>query len=136
LTFAKCLFSQTNRQDKVDVSIACGIVGYSSPQIIELRKLDSLKDYKAIRDKLNGSNVDKLIAAVMLTEYVSKKKIILSKNETAKLKAIKTSQQRYSLCYSCTIHLEGTFAQVFSMNNAKYTPVFSPYDIIKENVLN
>jgi len=137
LTFTECLFSQANKQDKVDVAIGCGIVGYSSPQIIELRKLDSLKDYTAIRNKLfKGSNQDMLIAAVMLTEYVGMKRIILSKSETVKLKAIKTSQQQYSLCYTCTVHLKGTFAQLFSTNSAKHRPVFSSYCIIKENVLN
>lgn len=124
-------------KNEISISIACGIIGYTSPEVTTLKKLDSLKNYETLRQKLfNGSDLEKLVVTIMLEEYHSSNDITLSRNEIETMKNIKKSTQKYSLCYTCTVHVNGTFADVFKRSTSKNQPIFVPYNLIRHAVLN
>ena len=136
--FISCTsFSQTNKTEETTIAIACGIVGTSSPEIVTFQKLHRSNDYVTIRKKLiNGTELEKLISAVMLQEYHSVKKIILSQSEKNKISELKNSKRRYSLCYTCTANLTGTYAQLFKQEKSSSRLALNAYDLIKDQVLN
>jgi len=128
-------FSQTNDTKETQIQVACGVAGMTSPEILTIKKLHLSKDYAVIREKLIiGNTIEKLVSAIILQEYVVSKKIILSQNENEKIKGLKKSKQRYFLCYTCTVQLKGTYAELLKPTKSGETPVFSAYELIKRRV--
>jgi len=124
------------QSDTIFIGIGCGFAGSSSPEIISFRRLDSLKDYASIKEKLfGGSDLDNLIATILLTDYSLKKETILSNSEKNQISAIKKSKKNFYLCLGCTVHINDTFENIFLPQNGEFIPVISVNDLIKESII-
>jgi hypothetical protein len=128
--------SINEESDTLFIRIGCGIVGSYSPEILTFRRLDSLKDYASIKERLyRGSNIDKLIATIVLNVYSERKEIILSESERNQIMAIRSLKTRFYVCSGCTIHIDDTIDNMFLQMNGEFALLFSAYHIIKESIV-
>lgn len=137
LSFLLAIFFNSHSQNRVEINIACGIAGYTSPEVHYLIKINNLKDYTTLRKKLiNGTDIEKIIIIVMLEDHQLNKRITLTNNESEIIKSIKKSRKEYSLCYTCTEHFEGTISDFFTRGNSNKKLLFSPYETLRRFILN
>ncbi len=101
-----------------NIEVSCGFAAQNSKEITAYRRLITEQDYSTIRINLySGSPVEIILSAVALKELALSGKVILTKQEQKRLQDISISNQIYTLCFTCTLQLEGTCKELFSQNH-------------------
>lgn len=137
IAFILCIFvsvygqSQENIASTLSIEITCGFASQTSQDIQAFKSLINLNDTTAIRNKLfEGSKLEQILTAIILRYYKVNGLLRLTEDQQKKIIEVSKLKDRFSLCFTCTFHQEGTVKKLF--NDKKY---FNSYSIIERFLL-
>ena len=101
----------------IEILFGCSIVGEYSPQLANMKKLCTEKNYNQIRDSLKSDDLlSQLLAVIILDKLSEQKTVKLSESEKMLMSNIKYSKKTYSFCTGCESRFTGTFKEIFTHN--------------------
>ena len=138
VAFILCVFvavqgqSQEKIVDELNLQIFCGYGAQTSKDIQAFKTFVALNDTINLRNKLfDGSKLEQILSAITLKHYQVNGSLQLTQLEQKKVVEISKLKDKFSLCYTCTFHQEGTVKELFSRR--KYS---SSYAIIESFLSN
>ena len=101
--------------------VFCGGGAQTSKEIKSFKLISSLKDSVEIKTKLlEGSDLEQILSAIILTYYYSNGTLKLSHPLREKINNLSKSRRKFILCYTCTYHEEGTLKKLFKKKTAAF----------------
>lgn len=117
---AQILMAQENESNSIQLQVACGYAGTTSPDITAIKVLVESKNHLFIKKALFSKNaIEALLSAIVLKVLQQKGAVTLTAGELRKMSEICTSTTNYSVCDTCTQHFQGTVKQLFSDNGVQ-----------------
>ena len=123
--------AQKDEYLEIDIQISCGFAAVTSPIVDEVNKLVKRKAYSHLKLKLSSPNKSEaLLSFIAIKELQTQQTLYLSPADLRKLSEIPKRKDKYSICYTCTGHFEGSTKELLSK-------VISPaYQLIKSAIFN
>lgn len=101
--------------EKTLVGFACDHAGSKSKPVIQISEILKSKNYITLKVKLYDiSPAEKYLATVACEKLNTKKIIKLTEKEFTQIKINKTSEEKVTICSSCTNKEELTLKQMFT----------------------
>lgn len=120
-----CLFSflaagaQEVKNTEIQLLIACGFAGSTSPEVTNIQELVYTGEYSTLKKRLFSSNkAEMILSAVAIKQLESMGTVTLTKDEKQKNSEISSRKDPYSICYTCTEHFTGTVNELLNDSNS------------------
>jgi len=119
--------AQDKPGDKLNLEILCGSGAQTSKDIQAFKIIVDLNDTTAISNKLFvGSKLEQVLSAITLRYYQTSGSFLLTEGQEKRIREISKFKDKFSLCFTCTFHQEGSVKRLFYRRNH-----LSSYSIIE-----
>jgi hypothetical protein len=127
--------AQKLSKDTAFIELACGIIGYTCPEIISYKKLVAAKKYDVVKEKLaSGTITEKVLSAMVIEKLKQSHLVRLTAVEEKAYSNVITLKQRVQVCYSCTWHFKGTINEFFHPKKEGGMTELTPFGVIRDEL--
>jgi hypothetical protein len=127
--------AQKLSKDTAFIELACGIIGYTCPEIVSYKKLVAAKKYDVVKEKLaNGTMTEKVLSAMVIEKLKHGRLVSLTAAEERTYISVITSKQRVQVCYTCSWHFKATIKEFFHPKQVGGMTDLTPYGRIRDEL--